>query len=507
MPRINLPSEKRLKSVDTSIETPDTFENTDIVVDQTAGKVLISDTVNWTKILSSDSIKVTASPDIADYDAGDLVFDTFTDEIKYKANGGDSEWTRLQNKDHITPIDTSTVSAEDYETNDIVIDTSDGSIKKVVGNTGSKYFYPLNLKGVLKQFTNPTIGDFGPGDVVLTDDLKLLRKAFQNSTDWIEIADLGINSLEPVKFSIMTTPTNTSGYKYDPADASAAPVSSGPRTLFPHSRGYLPGNTGPSIDLDQLQTYKETQVIDENVEVIWDNGRSLDLQRMAYVVGRRVFPEATIYNRTKDSAYTISFTKLPTTAVRFAYEYNGNYIICSDEVGVFLRDGHENPDNSGEIIVRPTANNPNKYWFVARLFDPANQTLFVSEAQADAGNAATPGAEPYVIVDSVTRLPVIDPNTDAIAQMTDLVNGGTVDTTDAVFFGYKEAYPIVARLDWDDGTNNLHSEITIGYRQKAIVTTMPANEANKWGYDIGIAPYISEFDASSCIFLVSVESI
>jgi hypothetical protein len=506
MPRINLPSEQRLKDVDTSVQLANAFEDTDVVIDSTAGKVLISNTTDWTKVLSSDSIKVTASPDIGDYDAGDLVFDTDTDEIKYKANGGDTEWTRLQNKDHITPIDTSiAINAEDYETNDIVIDTSDGSIKKVVGNTGSKYFYPLNLKGVIKQVTNPDIAIYGPGDVVLTDDLKLLRKAFQNSTDWVEIADLGINSLEPVKFSVMTTPTNDSGYTDDAGDVIVP--SQGPRTLFPHSRGYASWNTGPLIELDELQTYKETQVIDEDIEIVWDNGRSLDLQRMAYVVGRRVFPEATIYNRTKDSAYTISFTKLPTTAVRFAYEYNGDYIICSDEVGVFLRDGHVNPDVPGEIIVRPTANNNNKNWFVARLFDPANDTLYASEAQADASNPATPGAEPYVIVDSATRLPVIDTNTDAIAQMTDLVNGGTVDTTDGIFFGYKEAYPIVARLDWDDGTNNLHSEFTIGYRQKAIVTTLPANEANRWGYDIGLSPFSSEFDSSSCIFLVSVESI
>ena len=492
MSRVNLPSEERIKSIDSTTSLATTFENTDVVVDSTLGRMLESNGTTFTKLFDRTSIKRVTNPDIADYEASDVVFDTSSDSIKYKAGANDTEWTRIQSKNHISQVDISSADPEDFEPQDYVIDNS-GDIYKVTAPGGVFEFTPWVLRAAIEleaDSSSAVITPYRAGDVILSSDLKLLKKEASGSVDWTVLKDLDKAEYVAPKFSVIGTRTGT--------DANGN-VGTGDRSLFERSRGINHYDASAAIaNLDDLSTYKEVNVIDQPVEINWNNARGIGVNRWQDVVGRLVFPSATIYNRTKDSAHTVSIVTFPTAQYNFAYEFTDSnnvvkYVRTSDADGIFSRDVVVNSDDSNKPIVRVNNAMYNTVEF------QSSATLYPTESDAEASSNA-------LTLDFI----VVNQGTKAFATTGQAYTDPGIDTvavTDTTLGAQKAAKNIIARLDFDDGDTALGNSFTVGYRQKAIVHVVDADEADQWGFNVADNDGNSEFDRNGTIILVSIESI
>ena len=491
--RVNLPSELRVKSVDTTASLANTFENTDVVVDTTAGKIFESNGSAWTKILDSKSIKTVSNPNITDFDLGDVVFDSNDDSIKYKSTSSATAWTRIQNKNHIQSIDVATADPEEFEAGDIVI-TPFGDIYKVTGAANSRAFVAVHLKAAIQLEDDSSVADIAPysaDDVILTSDLKLLKKEFSSSTEWDLLVDLGKVEHVPAKFSVVGPRAGTDGNSN---------VAVGDRLLFEHSRGINHFNSAGATPIDELVSLKEIHVIDADTSIVWNTGRGLDVVRFQDVVGRSIFPEAEIYNRTKDTARSVTFYTFQVSTFQFAYEDSNNrYVKTSDYMGIFSRKVVVAPDDGGAAYTDqglPIVRQSNGTFKLADY--KTNATLYLSQADADAQTNAQL-SENFILVDETTKQLV------ATADDAEDRNANVID--DTFLSNNKVPLPIIARLDIDDGSSALQNSFTVGYRQKAKIYTMDSDEVDRWGFSIASDDESSEFDHNSVVFLVSVESI
>ena len=491
MSRINLPSEERIKSIDSTSGTGAAqYENTDVVVDSTLGQILESDGTNWTKLFDSTSIKASINPNIADYEGGDIVFDTQSDTIKFKASGVDTEWTRLQSKNHLSLIDTTTEDPENFEAGDGVIDYT-GDIYKVTGNAGARIFEPWSLRSAIQLESDSSSADIAPyrsGDIILTSDLKLLKKEFNVSTSWTILKDLDKVEYVAPKFSVVGPRSGTD---------SDGNVATGTRSIFERSRGMSHWNAGTAVPLEDLETYKEIHVINSNVEINWNNARGIGINRWQDVVGRLIFPSAEVYNRTKDSVRNITFTTFQVLNFDFAYEYTTSggatrYVKTFDVNGIFTRNVVINPADN-----KPLFRNGNGVYSTAEHYNGG--TIYANEADADTDT--NPSTSNFIVVDSTTKAFV----TTGQAYQDPPTNSLPVD--DAYLGTQKQSLNIVARLDYDDGNSNLSNVISIGYRQKAVIHVVDSNEADQWGFSIADNDQTSEFDNNKTLMLVSIESI
>ena len=320
--RVNLPSELRIKG--SPSPNIDDFEASDVVYDTTGHqlKIKLNNTSTEWRTMVQTVLETTIAQDaidnVADYEAGQAIV-TQTGEVWVKIG---SEWTRFNEPNSIlgTSIDSAGYQNFDASSNpvgSILIDQNTFNSYIVIDdpdNPGTNILSPLGKKAAVRLVNTEIedVADFVRNDVVISHDLKILKKEQDDSTQWTTLIDLQKTSLNDAKFSFVGA--------FDDGGSTKA------RTIFSRSRGVSHDNVstddGYYKSIDDLTTYHELMSLDKDIKITWDNGRGIDAQRMAYVLGNRIFPTGEIYNRQKDSAYSLSLVAWRTVNVKYFYINN-----------------------------------------------------------------------------------------------------------------------------------------------------------------------------------------
>ena len=220
-----LVSEVRTKSIPSEFVPVSVVEDLDCIIDSSKRSIMYKNSQispeNWLTLIKNGYIGVTPAGALAtDYAEDELIIEKETGDIKYSSGG---EWVRLLNPSIIKNTDTTLVDPADYEVGDIIFDTTLQELIYVVDNFGNNSFQtiPLNSGGgggggdptpptlVINGITTGDVtaqpGELIIGDIASSDIIVTLPDASTCQNSQVGIKLKGIVT----QFSITVTPFGT----------------------------------------------------------------------------------------------------------------------------------------------------------------------------------------------------------------------------------------------------------------------------------------------------------
>lgn len=605
--RVNLPSERRLKAVDTANELATTFEVEDIVVDSDLSRVYKNNNGSWQKLLSGDSISgtlrgwdnlnpnngligaplryqtkteilayynannidpatgadndnggaLTYKPSTAlfntvdpeYYDGNDLIFDTVTkaivkrnstDYATYVTGLGGADvnpydlFDVIIDDEFLKTVDTANFPADNLDLDDIVIDSTNYNIYRVViDGQGGQTYSGIHLRdSILVNNVLPNIDNYAPKSLVSTGD-KIVYKEYSSSEEWTTIFDRAeLNSpVQPLLSEIGPSVPVVSLH-----DGSNITVN---RTLFTRSRGWSPttseggavanhaDETGQTYDnwewlSERIGNFHEVHEITGDITSYYNNRRFHN--RWYPLIPQEIQPSAEVYNNTPDSAHSITLKNYVTDTFGVlrkipvceddglgSVQDSGNFVYTR----IYYTSGTRLQDwptaTLDDATVAPVARNFSS-WFVVGLGEVLNEktdtpTIYTDDA-VRALQEYDIGGTKYRLDTDLANLTTIHDHTrdennfivaetfasdviDFVYPDNTSISGRSIDVNPVEDTQFK---PFI-RLDTGEQVNTF----TLGYRQKATIQTIrPVQELDSWtSYSIG----------NGALFTLVIESI